>query len=244
MKKLMFKLFVLCMLGTVSYAVPTNANAAISEAAAAGKFLCLIFYEAQNAALTSMSSAITTFNKSSAKKASVYKAKLGDPANKQIADNYGIKSGGDLPLVLVLAPNGVVTGGFPKTITAEQLKQSMGVSDLMLKTLKPLQKQKVTLVALQNASTRFSAESWAGVNEFANDPQYKQFVAAIKADPSAQGSQEFIKQCQLISPLAEATVVVLLPPGRIGKVFTGKVIKTDILAALQSCAGGSCCPKK
>jgi hypothetical protein len=101
------------------------------------------------------------------------------------------------------------------------------------------------LVALQNSATKFNAESWAGVNDFANDAQYKQLAAALKADPAAPGNQEFIKQCQLIVPLSEATVVVLLPPGRIGKILNGKVTKADILKSLQACSAGSgCCPKR
>jgi hypothetical protein len=47
--------------------------------------------------------------------------------------------------------------------------------------------------------------------------------------------------------MTEATVVVLLPPGSIGKVFTGKVTKADILKSLQSCSpggGSGCCPKR
>jgi hypothetical protein len=223
-------------------AVPQNAKSAIDEASAAGKFLGLVFYEAQDASLVAMSSAIATFNKSSTKKLSVYKAKPSDPANQEIAGKYGVAGAQDLPLLLVFAPNGAITGGFPKTITADQLKQSVGISDLMLKTIKPLQEQKVALVALQNSSTKFSAESWAGVNDFASDANYKQLVTAIKADPSAAGSQDFMKQCQLISPLAEATVVVLMPPGKIAKILNGKITKDDILKSLQSCkAGSGCC---
>jgi hypothetical protein len=224
-----------------SYAVPTNASSAIAEASAANKFLGLIFYDIQDASLTAMSSTIAAFNKTSAKKITTYKAILSDSVNKKIAGKYGIQSVGELPIVLVFAPNGAITGGYSKTVNAEQLKQSVGISELMLKTIKPLQEYKVALVALQNATTQFSAESWAGVNEFVNDPQYKQFVTAIKADPSASGSQEFIKQCQLITPLTEATVVVLLPPGKIGKVLTGKLTKADVLKALGACATG-CSP--
>lgn len=224
-----------------TYALPTNAKSAIAEASAAGQFLGLIFYEAQDTSLTGISSTIATFNKSSNKKITSYSAKLSDPANKEYADKYGIQGAGDLPLVLIIAPNGAITGGFSKTITADQLKQSVSVSDLMLKTIKPLQEQKVTLVALQNASTKFNAESWTGVNDFANDSTYKQLVTAIKADPSAAGSQEFLKQCQLITPLTEATVVVLLPPGKIAKILNGKISKADILKSLQSCSAGSGC---
>ena len=224
-----------------SYAVPSNATSAIAEAAAAKQFLGLVFYEAQDSSLSSLSSSIATFNKSSAKKIAVYNAKVSDPANQEIAKKYGIQGGGDLPLILIVAPNGAITGGFPKTITSEQLKQGINVSDLMLKTLKALQEQKVALVALQNSTTKFSAESWAGVNDFANDTTYKNLVTAIKADPSAAGSLEFIKQCQLVAPLTEATVVVLLPPGKIGKILNGKITKADILGALQTCAAGSNC---
>jgi hypothetical protein len=223
-----------------TYAAPTNAKSAIAEASAAGKFLGLIFYEAQDASLTGLSSSITAFNKSSTKKIAVYKAKLGDPANSEIVAKYGIQ-GTDLPLVLVIAPNGAVTGGYPKIVTADQLKQSVDISDLMLKTIKPLQDQKVVLVALQNSTTKSNAESWAGVNDFANDANYKQLVTAVKADPAAPGSQEFMKQCQLISPLTEATVVVLMPPGKITKVINGKTTKNDILKSLQSCKTGSGC---
>jgi hypothetical protein len=225
-----------------SYAASSTANAAIDKASAAGQFLCLIFYEAQDSSFNNISTSITTFSKSSTKKLSVFKAKLSDPSNKEIVDKYGIPSD-QLPMLLVIAPNGAVTGGFPKSITADQLKQSVSVSELILKTIKPLQEQKVALVALQNASTKFNAESWAGVNDFANDGNYKQLVTAIKADPSAAGSQEFMKQCQLVSSLTEATVVVLMPPGKIAKIMTGKVTKEDILKSLQSCkAGSGCCP--
>jgi hypothetical protein len=228
------------LFATASEAVPTNAKSAIKEASVNGNFLLLTFYQTKDASFTALSSTISAFKKSSTKKIAVFDATLNDPTNKEIAAKYEIPTD-KLPLLLVLSPNGVVTGGYPGSVTTDQIKQSVGVSDLMLKVLKPLQEQKVTLVALQNATTKQNSESWAGVNDFANDTNYKDLVAAIKADPSATGSQEFIKQCQLISPLSQATVVVLLPPGRIGKVFTGKTTKADILKSLQTCTAGSGC---
>ena len=231
----------LLLFAFASHAVPpTDAKSAIDQASAAEQYLCLIFYETQDASLTGLSSSITAFKKTSTKKITIYKAKMSNPANKEIADKYGVPAA-DLPLLLIFAPNGAITGGFPKAITADQLKQSTTVSELMLNIIKQFQEQKVVLVALQNSSTKFNTESWAGVNEFANDPQYKQLVAAIKADPAASGNQEFIKQCQLLVPMSEATVVVLLPPGKIAKVLNGKVTKDDIFKSLQSasCSPGS-----
>ncbi|MBN1130051.1 MAG: hypothetical protein JXA71_13755 [Chitinispirillaceae bacterium] len=106
-------------------AVPTNAKSAITEASTAGQFLALIFYDTQDASLAGLTSSVATFNKTRTKKVSVYKAKLSDPANREIAGKYGIRSGGDLPIVLMVAPNGVITGGFPKAITADQLMQAI-----------------------------------------------------------------------------------------------------------------------
>jgi hypothetical protein len=108
--------------------------------------------------------------------------------------------------------------------------------------MKPLQERKVTFVALQNQSTKLNKESWQGVSDLVNDPRYKDLVAAVKADPSATGSQDFQKQCRLIGPMTEATVVIVMPPGTIGKIITGKTSKEDILKCLQACSAGSCKP--
>lgn len=241
MNKILFKIISGVALCTASsFAVPSNAKSALAEASGADQFLFLTFYKANDASLTSITSTIATFKKSSSKKIAIFDAAIDNPSNKEIANKYGIQTG-QLPMLLVIAPNGVVTGGFPANVTADQLKTSVSVSDLMLKVLKPLQEQKVALVALQNSATKFNTESWAGVTDFANDANYKNLTTAIKADPAATGSQDFIKQCQLVGPVTEATVVVLLPPGRIGKVLTGKLTKADILKSLQTCTAGSGC---
>jgi hypothetical protein len=203
--------------------------------AAAGQFLFLTFHEAKDGAFNSMSASLKDFKKSSKKKIITFDAKVSDPANKDIVAKYGIPTSGDLPIVLVFAPNGVITGGFPKQITTQQLKQSVEISDLMMKIMKPLQEQKVTLVALQNKSTKLNNESWNGVNEFSNDPIHSKQAASSALSMMESG---------ITTPLVEATVVVLLPPGQIGKILAGKVTKTDLIAALQACAGGSCCPPK
>lgn len=227
-----------------AFSVPSDAKSALAEASQADQYLFLTFYKAADSYLSSMSTAISAFKKTSPVKIALFDAAFDNPANKAVAATYGI-SEGQLPLLLVVAPNGAVTGGYPTAVTADQLKTSVSVSDLMLKVLKALQEQKVALVALQNGATKFNTESWAGVADFTNDTTYKKLTTAIKADPAAAGSAEFIKQCQLVGPVTEATVVVLMPPGRIGKILTGKLTKDDILKSLQACTAGSgCCPKR
>ncbi len=230
---------VLLFLAFASHAVPTNAKTAMAEASTAGRFLFIIFYDKEDTALKSISSTVAAFKKATPVKCAIYNAALSDPTNMEIAAQYGINAA-NLPMVLTIAPNGAITGGYPKNVTAEQLKQCIYISDLMTRILKPLQEQKVVLAVLQNGDTQFNAEAWQGVNDFTKE--YAKFVATVKADPAVPENDDFIKQCQLISPLTQSTVVVLLPPGRIGKILSGKVTKADILASLQSCTPGSCKP--
>lgn len=229
---------------TSQAAVP-NAQSAIAEASRSGQFLFLTFYNAKDAVFTSLVTSIANFRKSNSKKAAIYNAKISDPGEKETIERYGV-SGAKFPLLLIIAPNGVVTAGFQLTATNDQLQQSMDVSELLLKILKPLQERKVVLVSLQSKATKFNMESAQAVKEFSADQQFKQFVSAIQADPNAKESQEFLKQIGLAETLAEATVVILLPPRSIGKILKGKISKADILSALQSCTAGSgCCgPKK
>lgn len=221
-------------------ALAQDAKEAIQKASASGQYLLLAFYETTDDAFVAMTSAAETLITSSDQKITFFGAKMDTSDNKTVAEKYGVQTI-HLPILLVIAPNGAITGGFPKTVTPEKLEQSVHVSDLMLKTLQPLQDQKIVLVSLRNSLTKHSEASWKGVNDFVTDPQYQQITTAISADPAAEGSREFLKQCNLLPTLSEATVVVLLPPGRIGAVLTGKLTKADVLKSLQSCAGGGGC---
>lgn len=220
-----------------TYAAPANASVAIADAASTNQFLLLTFYESDNAEFATMTSTVSAFNRSTSARCVNYTANVSEQSNRELANKYGIRAT-DFPIVLIIAPTGAITGGYPKNVTGDQLNQSVNVSVLMQRVLKSLQDQKVTLVALQNKLTTANVESWQGVNEFVNDTLYKKSATSIMVDPATRESQDFIKQCQIVAPLTQATVVVLMPPGRIGKIFTGKVTKDEIVKALASCASG------
>ncbi|HLP57437.1 MAG TPA: hypothetical protein VK186_01340 [Candidatus Deferrimicrobium sp.] len=224
-------------------AVPT-AKGAIDEAARTGQFLLLTFYNTQDPALTALSTTIADFRKSTAKKTAIYNANISDPNEKETVDRYKTWRA-RLPLLLVIAPNGALTGGYQQTATQDQLKQSVEISELNLKILKQLQEGKVVLVSLQNNTTQFNMESAKAIDEFTSDAQFKQYSGSVLADPTAQDSQEFLKQVGLTEPITEATVVILMPPSTIGKILKGNITKADISNSLQACTAGSgCCPGK
>ncbi|MCF7919582.1 MAG: tail fiber domain-containing protein [Candidatus Cloacimonetes bacterium] len=239
-RKMLLVIISLLLLASIASAMSFSTEEALEKAAKDGQFLLLAFYDKEEQSFNEMSSVIEKFSTTQSDNTSYYFADYNDPVNQEIAKKYGIRRAADLPILIIIASNGAITGGFPKTVTTEQIREGISVPDIMLQILKPLQEQKIVLVALQNEMTEFNAESLQGVNEFADDKQYSQITAVVKADPSAAGNQDFIKQCKLITPVMEATVVVLLPPGSIGKILTGKVTKSELVSVLQACSSGGC----
>jgi hypothetical protein len=148
-----------------------------------------------------------------------------------------------MPLLLVFAPNGVVTGGFPKQVTDEQLKSSFP-SGLILNILKIIQEGRLALVMLQNNGTKFNKESTKAAEEFAKTKGIAGAVDTIYADPDDAASKDLMIQSKITGSISEATIVMIVPPGKIGGVYTGKTSKDKLLTGLKSCSGGSCCPKK
>ena len=71
------------------------------------------------------------------------KVKANDPSEKPIVDKFNLNRS-PMPFVLVLAPNGAVTGGFPSSFTEQQLIGSFA-SPGMASCLKGLQDKETCL---------------------------------------------------------------------------------------------------
>lgn len=233
--------FVFVMAGN---AAVSTAKEAITEASRMGQFLFLTFYNTKDAAFTALTTTITDFKKSISQKTTIYDVNITDPNEKETVDLYKVWRA-RLPLLLIIAPNGAVTGGFQMKVTNDQLKKSVEISELNLKIVKQLQEGKVVLVSMQNNTTKFNMESAKAIDEFTSDAQFKQYSGSILADPSTKDSQEFLKQIGQTEPVTEATVVILIPPNTIANILKGNITKADISKSLQSCTPGSaCCPAK
>ncbi len=228
-----------------SQAATTSANEAIRIAQKTGKYLFILCYDSKNSSYSSMVKTVENFQNITKGKINIYKLHKKNKKDANIVTKYGINRT-PLPLLLIIAPNGVVTGGFPEKVTKEQLKKNTTISRLILNILKPLQDQKIVLVSLQNKKTKYNRESDRAINDFTSDSSIKSFVKIIKANPTATGSKDFLKQAGLSKKITEAIVVFMIPPGRIVRTFKGKITKNDLLSALQACSSGSgsgCCPK-
>lgn len=217
---------------------PKSAQGAIEAAKKQHQYLFLVFYDQKNDSLKAMETVIKTCVNKSPQKIITYKVLTTDNKEADIIAKYGINRA-PLPVVLVFAPNGVVTGGFPQKVEENQLKRCL-VAEITMKILKTLQEQKIALIMLQNGETKFNQESTAAANDFANDSRVKGYVDRIKIDPDDPKNKEFLDQCKLKSGLAEATIVLIVPPNKIGGIYTGRTTKEALIQGLAACSSGSC----
>ncbi|OGF49572.1 MAG: hypothetical protein A2231_00170 [Candidatus Firestonebacteria bacterium RIFOXYA2_FULL_40_8] len=211
---------------------------ALEKAKKDGTYLYVYFYEKNDEALTAMEKEIEAFRKEITAKTMIYKAVVSYVKDTEMVQKYSLDKV-KLPAVMSFAPNGVITGGFPETVTRQELDKTI-ISALDMKIMRILQDGKMVLVLVQNAKTKSNKESTDSAEAFKSDSAVKDLVDSIIVDPSVKENKLFLTACRLDENIEEASMVVLVPPGAITGIFKGKVEKETILESLE---GGTCGPE-
>ena len=98
-----------------------------------------------------------------------------------------------MPFVLVLTPNGAITGGFSSSFTEQQLIDSFA-SPGMASCLKALQDKKLVFLCLQNEQTHSNDAALQGVKDFKADSRFGSAAEIIMINPSDIQEQKFLNQ--------------------------------------------------
>ena len=99
---------------------PRPFQAALAQAAAANKTICVIFYSDWNADAAAMAQVVKAHAEKNATKATWTTVRISDPADKATVDRFQV-SRAPMPLVLSVHPNGAVTGASVKKATEAAL---------------------------------------------------------------------------------------------------------------------------
>lgn len=216
---------------------PNTADEAMAQAQCDGDFLFMLFFEKKDDTFQQMRATVQEFTNNTSQKIDIYETETTNSKESNIIQKYGIDRA-PLPLLLVFAPNGAITGGFPlQQISREQLEQAI-VSELVMNLLKSVQSNRVALVLLKNDKTAFNDQATQAAEDFAADNWLNGFVDIIQQNPLDATITDFLTQCKLDKNLKEATVALIVPPGQIGGVYSGNITKETLIAGLASCAGG------
>lgn len=220
--------------------------AALQQAAAADRYLFVLFWKEKNQQADAMWNALQSAMSKVADRADSVTVNVSDPAEKAMVAKFGIDRA-PLPLVLALAPNGAITKGFPLKFDESQLLQAF-VSPGTAGCLKALQARRLVLLSVQRRSPQFSQVSLEhGAADFVSDARFAGATEIVAIDPDDPAEASFLQELQVDPQAAGQTTVLLAPPGSIVAKFSGPVTKEQLVAKLQQaqsnpCAGGKCGP--
>lgn len=209
---------------------------AVEHASETGKYLFVFFRTDDDEQTRKMRGVFDGAMKRVADRAESVVIDVSDPSEKGIVKKFGVDRA-PMPLVLVLAPNGAVTGGFPVRFEEKQLTEAFAGPSTE-KVLKALQGGKLVFVCAQNARTGSNAPAMRGVKDFAADTRYAKDTEIVTLDPTDAAEAKFLAQIKIDPEAKEATTVFLAPPGMVVGKFVGATDKDALVAALESCGAG------
>lgn len=242
--RLVLFLGLLCSSFSGLFASGENGTKAIQNASKENQHLFIFFYKDMNEKTIQLQKIFDqTMQKLSGQSRSV-KVKATDPAEKPIIDRFNLKRS-PMPFVLVLAPNGAITGGFT-SFTEEQLMDSF-TSVGAARCLKALQERKLVLLCLQNDQTVNNDAALQGVRDFKADQRFSNAAEIIMINPADKNEHRFLNQLSLGTHSNQALTVLISPPAEVIGTYQGPTTKdkmiTDLQKASSGCCGpGGCCP--
>ncbi len=219
--------------------------AAIKQAANAGKYIFMFFSKADNDQTHAMRKVFDKAIERVADRAQWVAVNITDSVEKDIVAKFDL-SRAPMPLVLVMAPNGAITGGFPTKFEEQQLVDAFA-TPVTEKVMKELQDSKLVFVCVQNGKTKSNDVAMKGVRDFKADARFASATEIVMLDPADSAEASFLADMKVDPKTEEAMTVFLAPPGSVIAEYKGATDKEELVATLQKassnpCSGGSCGP--
>ena len=209
----------------------------LEAAATDGKFTFIVFTKGDSPSNAGMLKTVRDGIATRAEQSTWLTADANAPAEKAFVEKFGV-SRSPMPITIAIAPNGAVTGIFPKTIKDEQLTASI-VPPIMMKCMKSLQEQKLVFVCCTRKADQ-EAQAPTGVLQLQLDPHFKGRIETVSMRVDDKTESRFLEQMK-IEPekIAEPYAVLLAPPGVLIGHYGAKATADEIGAAIHK--SGKCC---
>jgi hypothetical protein len=228
-----------------------SGHAAMRRASESGKYLFAFFWKEENEQTAALRKVFEEAMGKAKDRADTVAIKMTDDEEKPFIKMFNLEHA-PMPLVLAIASNGAVMGGFPKEFTEEALLNAFG-SPATEKCMKNMQEGNLVFLCVQNASTASNEGAMKGVKAFAEDSRYSEATRIVMLDPSDPAEKAFLSDLKIDPQTAEAVTAFMVPPGSAVMEFKGATDKDELIAALQKagtscgpggCGPGGCGPKK
>jgi hypothetical protein len=226
--------------------LPGRGMAAIEQAAQAKKYLFAFFWKKEDEQTTAMRKVFDAATSKAADRAESIALNVTSREEKAIVEKYTLDRA-PMPLVLAIAPNGAITGGFPTRFEEKDLLDAFA-SPCTAQCMKSLQENKLVLLCVQNATTKSNDAAMQAVREFKADARFSPATEIIVLDPADKAESKFLADLKVDPKTPQAVTAFLVPPGSAIALFEGPVTKDALVSTLQAamsgggCSGGSCGP--
>ena len=217
---------------------------AMRKAAKEKKYLFALFRKAEDSQTSAMRAVLKEVMEEVADKANSVEVNVTASSERAIVDEFGLDRA-PMPLVLAIAPNGAVMGGFPTKVEKQTLLGAFASASTE-KCMKQLQDNKLVFLCVQNGDTKSNDEAMKGVRDFKADDRFAQATEIVMLDPTDTAEAGFLKDLQIDPKTETAVTVFLAPPGMPVAMYEGATSKDEIVATLQkassACGPGGCGP--
>lgn len=216
-----------------------DAAEARRKASKAGKYLFAFFWKAPDEQTKAMRKVFDAAMENAGDRAAAAVVSVSDGKQKEIVKEYGLDRA-PMPLVLAIAPNGAITGGFPTEFREEDLLDAFS-TPCTEKCMKALQDGKLVFLCVQNDDTLLNSEALRGVSDFKSDERFGEATEVVMIDPSDSSEADFLADLRVKPDTKNAVTVFLAPPGAPIAMLEGATAKDQLVDTLMK-AGSACGP--
>jgi hypothetical protein len=212
-----------------------DAQQTLARASGEHKYTFILFHKGNNAATQAMHQTLERGLADRGDEATIAHADATSPTNQALVKQFGVGRA-PMPLTVVVAPNGAVTGIFAAKITPQQVVKAF-VTPTMAQCMKSMQQGRLVLVCV---SAKSGSPVPQAVREFQSDAHFKERTVVLSLESNDPAEAEFLEQLK-IDPrtLRGTTTAFLAPPAVLVGKFGPSATKDEMAAALH--AAGKCC---
>jgi hypothetical protein len=211
-------------------------EAALERAAKADKYLFALFRKADDDRTVEMRQTLTAVMKKIADRAQSVEVDVTAESEQAIVDRFRLQYA-PMPLLLTIAPNGVITGGFPVRVSQESLLHAFA-TPRTTELLKALEEGKLVFLCVQNADSESREQAMRGVRKFTRDPRFAQGSVTVNVDPADAAEKELLESLQIDPQTPEAVTVFFGPRGSPIGIFHGATTMDELVHTLSTCGFG------
>ena len=209
----------------------------LDAAANEERFTFVVFHKGDSVALRRMRQVVNEFATSRGDETSQIVVDAKSAGEQALIEKLGIGRA-PMPLTVAIAPNGAVTGVFPKAVNQEQLSTSI-VPPTMMRCMKSLQDRKLVFICMTTDPNQ-EATVPPGVQALQLDPVFKDRVDLLSMLASDPAESRFVDQLKVKPANVKGPYAVLVaPPGVLVGHFDSQATVSEIGAAIHK--AGECC---